>query len=116
VVVNPPHSGDIEQIILEAQSCGVPLLHTDDQAVMAEAVGAGGVLMPAGDIGTGRTGERHHHVPVATIVDAVVTTVRDGELRAKLTTAGRDNAARYGWATLRSGISAAVAQCLRQTR
>lgn len=116
VIVNVPHSGDIEQVILEAQASGVPVVHTDDQGVMAEAVGAGGVLLAARDVGVGRAGERIHHVRPDEIAAAVVSVVKDGDLRARLVQAGLANAARYPWTRLETAISAAVDHCLGSAR
>lgn len=108
VIVNVPHSGDIEQVILEAQACGVPLIHTDDQAVMTEAVGAAGVLLPAADVGVGRAGERVQHVAISDVADAVVELLTDGAKAATLRRAGIANAARYPWTTLASEVCTAV--------
>ncbi len=112
VVVNVPHSGDIEQVILEAQACGVPLVHTDDEGIMAEAVGAGGVLLPACDIGTGRCGERIHHVAAADIADAVESILKDEGLRCGLREASLENASRYTWTAVRIGACELVERCL----
>lgn len=102
VIVNVPHSGDIEQVILEAQSCNVPLIHTHDGGIMSEAVGLGGVLLPGCDIGTGRCGERIHHVAPSDIADAAISILVDDQLRSSLRKAGLDNVARYTWAPLQN--------------
>jgi glycosyltransferase involved in cell wall biosynthesis len=112
VVVNVPHSGDIEQVILETQACGVPLVHTDDEGIMAEAVGAGGVLLPARDIGTGRCGERIHHVAATDIANAVESILKDEGLRSRLCEAGLENASRYTWTALRTAACELVERCL----
>ncbi len=112
VVVNVPHSGDIEQVILEAQACGVPLVHTDDEGIMAEAVGAGGVLLPARDVGTGRCGERIYHVASADVADAVESILKDEALRSGLREAGMENASRDRWTALRTGACELVERCL----
>jgi glycosyltransferase involved in cell wall biosynthesis len=114
VVVNAPHSGDIEQVILEAQACGVPLVHTDDQGVMAEAVGPAGLLLPARDVGFSATGGRMHHVAPEAVAEAVVRLARSPQLRDDLRAAGLANAARYTWAALESGVRTAVEHCLRK--
>lgn len=109
VIVNVPHCGDVEQVILEAQSCGVPLLHTDDQRVMAEALGAGGLRLAACDVGIGRAGQPLHHVAAADIAAGVVSVMRDPALRGDLRAAGIANAATYGWDALESAAYAMVA-------
>jgi glycosyltransferase involved in cell wall biosynthesis len=102
VIVNVPHSGDIEQVILEAQACNVPLIHTDDQGIMSEAVSSGGMLLSGCDIGTGRCGERIHHVAPSAITDAVVSILLDDQLQSTLRKAGQDNVAQYTWAPLQN--------------
>jgi glycosyltransferase involved in cell wall biosynthesis len=109
VLVNVPHSGDVEQIIIEGQSCGIPLVHTDDEGVMAEAVGDAGVLVTARDVGIGRIGQRLHHVAPDDVADAVVDVLTDDSLRNKLIAAGLDNAARYSWDVLEKAAGAMVA-------
>lgn len=109
VLVNTPHSGDVEQVIIEGQSCGVPLVHTDDEGVMAEAVGRGGVLVPARDVGIGRIGQRMHYVAPEAVADALVGVLTDRALRERLVAAGFENAAAYGWDVLESAALAMVA-------
>jgi glycosyltransferase involved in cell wall biosynthesis len=113
VIVNVPHSGDVEQVILEAQACGVPLVHTDDNGIMSEAVGSGGMLLRGRDVATGRCGERIHHVAPADIADAVVSILQDEQLRASVRKAGLDNAARYTWAPLQDAAREIVRQFLK---
>ena len=61
-VVNTPYSGDVEQVILEANACGVAVVQTDDKGVMRDTASGGAVLLPAVDVGTGPLGEARHHV------------------------------------------------------
>jgi len=112
VIVNVPHSGDIEQVILEAQACGVPLVHTDDGAVMAEAVGNGGVLLRSENVGRGRAGELVHYVSSNDIAQAVLSVLNDTGRHRHLQAAGRANARRYPWDVLQSEICRAVEHCL----
>jgi glycosyltransferase involved in cell wall biosynthesis len=108
VIVNVPHSGDIEQVILEAHACGVPLIHTGDHGVMAEAVGAGGILLPAADTSIGRAGEQIQHVATADIAAAVSGLLRDDAARAALRRAGLLNASRYPWTVLENEVCKVV--------
>jgi glycosyltransferase involved in cell wall biosynthesis len=112
VIINVPHSGDIEQVILEAQACGVPLIHTDDHGVMAEAVGVGGILLQAADIGIGRAGEQIHHVATSDIAAAAAEVLTNPARAAELRQAGLANAAHYSWSTLASEICKATASVL----
>lgn len=113
LIINVPHSGDIEQVILEAQACGVPLVHTDDHGVMAEAVGPGGILLQASDIGIGRAGEQIHHVATSDIAAAAVEVLTSPARAAELRQAGLANACRYPWSTLSAEICKATAGVLR---
>jgi glycosyltransferase involved in cell wall biosynthesis len=113
VIVNVPHSGDIEQVILEAQACGVPLVHTDDNGIMSEAVGSGGMLLRGRDTATGRCGEHIHHVAPADVTNAVVSILQDEQLRSSLRKAGLDNVARYTWAPLRDAARDVVGRFLK---
>ena len=100
VIVNAPHSGDVEQIILEAQACGVPLLHTADDGVMSEALADGGLPLYATTRGIGALGQVLHFVDPATIADALARIVSDESLRERVRQAGLANAARYRWSVL----------------
>lgn len=108
-LINVPHSGDVEQVIIEGQGCGVPILHTDDTAIMADTVGTGGVLLPAADVGIGRIGQRLHHVAPSTIGEHLAALVADPARRAELRVAGLANAASYPWRVLEDGALAMVA-------
>ncbi len=109
VIINVPHSGDVEQVILESQACGVPLIHTDDNGVMAEAVGGGGVRLAARDVGVGRAGQRLHHVAPDDITAAAVRLLGDPVLRADMIRAGFENASSYNWMALEEGVCALIA-------
>lgn len=111
IVVNVPHSGDVEQVILEAQACGVPLVHTSDDGVMTEACGEAAVLLKPADVGTGRTGQAIQHVSPSAVADALVQLI-DGAERDRLRHAGLANASEYGWDRLRIGARDAVAAML----
>lgn len=104
----PTYNGDVEQVILESQACGVPLLHTDDEGVMRDALGDGGVRLAAVDIGCGRLGQRQHHVSPAQVTDALLDLLGDEERGAVLRAAGRRNAARFDWAVLEQAACAMV--------
>ncbi|MFC8532441.1 hypothetical protein ACFUJY_00555 [Streptomyces sp. NPDC057249] len=108
VLLNVPHSGDVEQVIIEGQACGVPLLHTDDEAIMGDAVGKGGVLLPAADVGIGRLGQRLHHVAPQVIGEALADVLADPARVSALREAGTANAAAYPWSTLEDAALAMV--------
>jgi hypothetical protein len=107
-VVNTPYSGDVEQVILEANACDAPLLHTDDERIMRDSVGAGAVLLPAVDVGTGSLGEARHHVSAARVANELVRLAKDPGARADLVARGRANAARFPWSTLEQAALAMV--------
>src|SRR5262249_35231017 len=86
-----------------------PLLHTDDAAIMADAVDTGGVLLPAADVGIGRIGQRLHYVAPNTIGDQLAALIRDPARRARLRSAGLANASRYPRIVLEDGALAMVA-------
>ncbi|MCX4763830.1 hypothetical protein OG562_23245 [Streptomyces sp. NBC_01275] len=109
VLMNVAHSGDVEQVIIEGQACGVPLLHTDDEAVMSDAVGRGGVLLPASDVGIGRIGQRLHYVSPRTIGESLAALLGDPAAQAEVRAAGLANAAAYPWSALEDAAVAMVA-------
>jgi glycosyltransferase involved in cell wall biosynthesis len=102
LIVNCPHSGDVEHIIMESQSCGVPLAHTDDAGIMTEAVGDSAFLLKSTDVGWGRIGERIFLVDPESIADAIMTVKQDQVLREQLLQRGLNNAKRYPWSCLRN--------------
>ncbi len=111
IVVNVPHSGDVEQVILEAQACGVPLVHTSDNGIMTEACGGAAVLVDAADVGMGRVGQAIQHVAPSALADALVQLI-DHRERDRLRHAGFANASGYGWDRLRTAARDAVAAVL----
>ncbi len=100
LIVNTPFSGDVEQVILEANSCGVALLHTDDDGIMAAAAGDAAVLLPAADVGTGPLGEARHHVDPRRVGQQIAWLAADEGARSALARRGLSNAARFPWSTL----------------
>jgi glycosyltransferase involved in cell wall biosynthesis len=109
VLLNVPHSGDYEQVILEGQACGVPLIHTDDDGIMAEAFGDGAVKLPAAEISTGPAGGRLCHPSPEHIAEALERVITGTQLRARLRTAGLANAACYPWEVLEDAACAMAA-------
>lgn len=107
-IVNVPYNGDVEQVIPEAQACGVPLLHTDDEGVMRDALGEGGVGLAAADVGYGRLGQRMHHVDPRNVTAALVDVLGSGDRVDELREAGHRNAARFDWTVLERAACAMV--------
>jgi glycosyltransferase involved in cell wall biosynthesis len=108
LIVNPAHSGDVEHIIIESQSCGVPLAHTDDGGIMTEAVGNGGILLRSIDKSWGRMGERIHLVDPEAISEAIRSVKDDLQLRQQLRERGFDNVQQFSWSRLREAMVQAV--------
>jgi glycosyltransferase involved in cell wall biosynthesis len=109
VLLNVPYNGDVEQVIPEGQACGIPLLHTDDDGVMADALAGSGMLLTADDIGTGPIGQRLHHVSPRRIADALVAVLTDRPRWRSMRSAGLVNAARFEWHALERAACAMVA-------
>lgn len=115
VVLNTPHSGDVEQVILEANASGVALLHTDDEGVMRNAVGEGAVLLPAVDVGTGPLGEARHHVSAALVAAELVRLAKDPCAQGDLIARGSRNAARFPWSALEQAALTMVEPYTKQS-
>jgi len=103
VIVNVPDSGDVEQVILEAQACGVPLVHTADDAMMSEAMADGALAVKGVEMRWGRVDEPLHLVDPADVADAMIRILRDRALADRLRDAGTRNVERYGWDNLEQG-------------
>ena len=108
LVLNVPHSGDVEQVILEAQACGVPVAGTDDGGVMSEALGGAGILLGGSQSRSGRSGERLVYVHPSAVTEAIVSVLTDESHGAELRRAGFRNAARYPWRTLENAARSMV--------
>jgi len=109
LVVNVPHCGDFEQVIIESQACGIPIAATDDRGIMAEAIGDGGLLLAAADIGFWKAGQRNFHVSPRSIADAIVSIKESQDLRERLIASGMANAQKYPWDALTDAMEQAVA-------
>lgn len=116
VVVNVPHSGDFEQVILEAQACGVALIHTDDHGVMAEALGDAAVKLPAAETRTASSGGLLYYPGPEHVAAALERVLASAELRAQLRDAGLANAARYPWRVLEDAACAMTAPYTSETQ
>jgi len=108
LIVNPAHCGDFENVLIEAQACGVPLAATDDGGIMAEAMGAGGILLPPADVGRWKVGQRIFLVDVGALAEAIVGVKDDPDRRSGLRERGMENAARYPWSRLEEAAIEAV--------
>jgi glycosyltransferase involved in cell wall biosynthesis len=113
LIVNPSHCGDFEQVLVQAQACGVPLAATDDRGIMAEALGEGGVLLPAVDVGRGRVGQRIYLVDVREIAGVIRTLKGDPAYAAELRARGLAKARNHRWSLLATAALDAVEEARR---
>jgi glycosyltransferase involved in cell wall biosynthesis len=109
LIVNVAHCGDFEQVIIEANACGVPLAATDDQGIMSEAMGEGGLLLEPADVSYGGIGQKIYMVNPEAVARAILAVKENGALRDELRRKGMENAMKYPWERLRSAIVEAVA-------
>ena len=107
VVVNVPHSGDFEQVLIEAPACGVPVLATDDDGIMRDALGPG-IPLTASAATLGNTGQDLYYVDPRTIAERLRALRRDDAQMARLRGAGLQHARSHAWATLEREIVRAV--------
>ncbi len=108
LVVNPAFAGALELALIEAQRCGVPVAGTNDGASMTEALGEGGLLLPAFDIGFQSSGAPMHLVAPESIADTIHSVQTDADLRSAMVQAGFANANRFTAAPLRAALSRAL--------
>ena len=109
LILNVAHCGDFEQVLIEAQSCGVPLAATNDQGIMAEAMGDGGILLEPVDITFWKAGQRCFLVSIEAIAKAILSVKADASLRADLRIKGFENARQYPWERLKVATIEAIA-------
>lgn len=83
--------------LIEAQDRGTPVVATDIP-VFREVAPEGSILVPLGDPGA--------------LAAALETVVRDDALYARLSAAGRNNAARYSWARSAQAAEAVIAELI----
>jgi len=108
LIINVAHCGDFEQVIIESQSCGIPLAATNDGGIMAEAMGDGGILLEPADITFWKAGQKCFLVSIDAIANAVLSVKEDAGLRAELRERGFMNARNYSWDRLRTGVIQAI--------
>ncbi len=113
LIVNPAHCGDFENVLIESQACGVPLAATDDCGIMAQAMGAGGILLPSADVDRWKVGQRKYHVDVQSIADAIHDVKSDSRRSAELRARGFENAEKYPWSRLEKAAVYAVEEAGR---
>ena len=110
LIVNVPHCGDFEHVIIEAQSCGVPLAHTDDSGIMTEAMGKGGIRLAAADTSYGKIGQHIVFACPKSIAEAIISVRENEVLRQELRERGLDNAHSCTWTHLGNTIVDIVAR------
>ena len=109
LIVNASHCGDFEQVIIEAQACGIPFAGTNDNGIMAEALGEGGLLLNALDIGFWKAGQRNYMVSPQSIANAIISVKEDQELGLSLRERGLKNARLYPWHRVKDNMIKAIA-------
>jgi glycosyltransferase involved in cell wall biosynthesis len=100
LVLNVSHSGDFEQVIIEAQACGIPIVHTNDDGIMADAMGNAGILVDAIDIVYGPIGQKLYFVSPEELARIIMELVHQPERRKELSLLGLDNAKKYPWSRI----------------
>jgi glycosyltransferase involved in cell wall biosynthesis len=103
LVLNVPHSGDFEQVLIEAQACRVAVAATDDAGTMRAALGPG-LPLAAGAYAMGKAGQQLHFVQIDAIAEAIRTLRADDTRRIRLAEAGLAYAKRHGWEPLHEAI------------
>jgi glycosyltransferase involved in cell wall biosynthesis len=107
LVINVPHSGDFEQVLVEAPACGVPVAGTDDTGIMREALGPGWPLA-ATERTLGNAGQFLHFVAIDAIEEAIRVFISDNGRRRAIAEAGASYAAVHGWERVRRAVVSAV--------
>lgn len=95
VIVNVPFCGGFELILLEAQACEVPVISSDDDGIMKEVLGSGGIGIKPRDYGIWHTGAKQHFIHPQDIADAVMTLMNNSQLKCQLVQSGKANVQRY---------------------
>ena len=107
MVVNVPHGGDVEQILVEAPACGVPVAGTDDEGIMRVALGPG-MPLKAGEFTIGNAGQLLHYVAIDAIEQVIRTWKTDARERRVVAEAGHAWAAHHDWGPLRRAVVSSV--------
>lgn len=108
LIVNVPYAGAFELVLVEGQSCGVPVAVTNDRGTMAEVVGDGALLLEPVDVGIHSAGGYQHFVAASTIAAAIRDVRNNPELRPALVERGFANVARYTIDPLRQAVRQAL--------
>lgn len=112
IVLNVPHSGDFEQILIEAGACGVPVAATDDHGIMRSALGPG-LPLAASEVSLGNAGQLIHFVAVEAI-ESAIRSWRNEATRLSAAARSREWAQAHGWCRLQTAIVEAVESAARQ--
>jgi glycosyltransferase involved in cell wall biosynthesis len=107
IVINVPHSGDFEQVLIEAPACGVPVAGTDDGGIMREALGPGWPLA-AIERSVGNAGQLIHFVAIDAIEEAIRRLKSDLGRYQAMVESGRAYAAGHDWEPVRRAIVSAL--------
>lgn len=115
LVINVPHCGDFEQVLIEAPACGVPVAGTDDTGVMREALGPGWPLV-ASEWSLGKSGQIIRFVAIDAIMESICALRSDISRRKHLADAGRRHAALHDWSRVCRAIVSAVETTVENQR
>jgi glycosyltransferase involved in cell wall biosynthesis len=108
IVLNVPHSGDFEQVLIEAPACGAPVVATDDGGVMREALGPGLPLRTEEPM-LGNAGQLLHFATIEHIEKAILTLSLDRARLDEMAELGRNYASRHDWKLAQAAILSAIA-------
>lgn len=107
LAINVAHSGDFEQVLVEAPACGVPVAATDDGGIMRAALGPGWPLA-AEQRTLGNAGQALSFVAIEAIEAAIHIFRADERRRSEAIELGLAHAAQHTWEPMRRKIVAAV--------
>lgn len=102
--INIPFCGGFELHNIEIQSCGVPLLTTNDYGNISEIVNESAILLNAEHTGMWRTGAKQYFISADLIAETVNSLFNNKDLLNQLSLKGIENAKKYKWSNLQKEI------------